>query len=593
MKKKIMDSLFIQAMKQSFNVTKNISPHLIRFDIFKNIWYSVMPLINNGVLPSLGIIMITKLNKQEDMIMWMVTFIGATAIFGVVSSTLMELENYYDTLREEKNFQEQKAFMAMKIDTLDPAQLFTGKFSELKTKFETRGWRSMAGMYKKFFMIIQTVIALTLSIGVAVVLSPWVVVFAVIPGIFSGISIALTDKKGSMIWDEGHHNRMMHSEYDKLVSSNRSVLQTIFHGSREYFKFRFIETRNGMNDNLLQIQTLQTKRRFLFIGINLICTIGAIIVICIPAMKGKMTVAMWPMAYAGYVGIRSSIGQFSFTIAKLISSFDEYKKYFAPLVDLQPLYPEGSKKVQTILPVQLDNVVFTYPNETKPTIKGISLTINKGEMIGLVGENGGGKTTLINMISSVYYPNSGSLTLGNVPVQDIKRSSIYSYLLVESTNNGLPNTTIREIVSASIVQENDDQTWESLEAVGMKKFVENLPKQLDTEIGERWKKSKLLSTGQMKRLSLASLHFKSKNPNIELIILDEPMGNIDPRVKREMYKKITNGELFPGKTVITCLHDEHFESLFPRLIRIENGMEVIKDKIFIPGVSLSFSLYDS
>lgn len=584
MKVKNMNRLFIEAMRHSIRLTKNIAPYLVWFDGIKNIWYAVMPLINNGVLPSLGIIMITKLNNQEDMGLWMTLFIGATAIFLMTTSVLTEFENYFDIQRSEKSFQESKMFIAKKIDQLDPARLFTGDFSEVKANFESKGWKSMEFLYQKNFSILQTLIALTFSIGIAIWLSPWVILLALIPGIYSGVSIVITNKKGLKIWDKGLHNRMLHSEYDGLVSNNRSVLQTIFHGSRSYFKNRFIQTRELMNENLLQRQKLQIKRRSVFIVINLICTIGAIIVICIPAIHGEMTIAKWPIAYAAYIGIRNGIAQLAFHLAGVISSMQEYQRYFVPFANLQPLYPEGTQNVSTLLPIKLDDVVFTYPNEKNSTLKGLSLTIEKGETVGLVGQNGGGKTTLINMLAGVYFPDSGRFSLGGIQIQNIKRSSLYEFLLVESTNNGLPKTTVREIVSASLDPKNDQLIWESLEMVGIKGFVEKLPKQLDTEIGERWKKSKLLSSGQMKRLSLASLHFKSRNPRIELVILDEPMNSIDPETKKLFYNAIARKELFPGKTVIVCLHDEQFEYLFPRLIRIKDGVS-LKEKVFIPNIS--------
>jgi ABC-type multidrug transport system fused ATPase/permease subunit len=583
---------FIQAIKQSFDLTKKIIPNLVWFDLVKTIWNSCSTFFASGIT-SLGIIMITRLNKNEDMFLWVLIFIASTTFFMVVNQIFSEFETVYTALKNEKLFQEQKAFFAEKIDTLDPARLFSPNFSKIKNKFENKGWKAMTGMYDKIFILIGGIITFTVSLGIAAWLSPWVIILAIVPGIYSGVSIALANKKVLKIWDDGHHDRMMFLEYDSLVSHNWSILQTIFHGSRSYFKKRFGESRLDVQNNIVEIQNVRTKRRLWFVGINTVCTVIAIAIICLSAKNGKVTIVTWPIIYAAFYAIKNAVTILGFYSAGIYVDMTEYKRYFVPFSELDPLYPEGNKKIETLFPISFENVGFTYPTnepEPSPAINNLSLTIQKGEMVGLIGHNGGGKTTLINMISGIYFPAQGNVSFSGTSIDQIKRSSLYDLILVESSHNGLPKTTVREIVSASLEQNQDEVIWEVLEVVGMKTFVEELPDRLETKIGEHWDKGRLISAGQIKRLSLGALYFKSLDPKIEMIIMDEPMANIDPETKTDLYNKITNGTLFPGKTVVVCLHDKEYEYLFPRIIKMTQGVMTEK-KINLRTNSLSFSLF--
>ncbi len=575
-KNTLTKQLVIQAVLQSFALAKRIAPKLTAFNIFESFWTASQSAISSGIT-SLGIIMLTNLGKDNS-VKWGIIFIIVVSVWLACMQLISEIGDYYDNLRAEHNFQEHKTFTQKKIEELDPSQLFDNEVSKTKILFFQKGWPSMVGLYDKSFNLLQRTIALLISGALIALLSPWVIIFVLIPGIYSIISNIQIHRKVLSIWEEGHDDRTMFEEYNDLLQNNKSALQTIFHGTREYFKGRFYDARGKIVDDLLKMQRIQTARRLTYCVISVICTAVALGFMCVSAMHGKITIITWPLAFGALFTFKASISNLGFSIANFINSLKEYEKYFVPFNELKPVYIEGSKTVNTLLPIVFDDVTFTYPNKHKSAVQNLSTMISQGEIIGLIGNNGGGKTTMINLIAGIYFPELGNVTLGGTKTSDIKRSSLLNYMLIESVYNGLPDTTIREIISASLTTDNDDLIWKALHAVGMDGFVKDLPSQLDTYIGQQWKGGIQLSTGQNKRISLASLYFKASNPSIEIVILDEPMGNIDPETKKDFYGKITAGTLFPGKTVVVCLHDEHYESFFQRIICIENG-KIVKREV--------------
>ena len=561
--------LLIQAIKESFAVTRKISPHIIKFHIFESIW-SASQNMGWSAITGLGFIVITKLNNGGSFT-WSFVFIITVAIWFIISQYIREKDYYYGNLLSEGDSNEQRMFIQKKIDGLDPARLLTNDFAKMRTLFFQKGWRSMKGFYSKIFNISEKLLGFILSLAVIAKLSPWVIIFALTPGFVSGFFNMRAHRKILDLWESGHDTRIMFDEYAGLMSNNKSVLQTVFHGTRDYFKGRFYKTRSEIVDSIFQIQKISSSNRGIVAGFDVICTAISIGFMCRSASQGAITLLTWPIAFGALFTIKGSISNLGFSLSEFFNSFKEYEKYFVPFATLQPLYPEGSKTVDTILPIIINDVTFTHPNKHRPAVENVSTTISQGEIIGLIGRNGGGKTTLINLIAGVYFPEKGNVFLGAGTTFEIKRSSILDHMLIESVYDGLPDTTLREIISASLSTENDGLIWNALRVVGMEDFVKDLPNQLDTYIGEQWNGGIQLSTGQTKRVSLAALYFKASNSNIEVIILDEPMGNIDPETKREFYTKITSGTLFPGKTIIVCLHDEQYEYMFQKLIRLQEG----------------------
>ncbi len=577
--------VFSDAMRRSFRFSRSISPNMVRFDIFKNIWFALGVIINPG-LTSLGILMISKISKGENMIPWGAYFIIALILVFIIDRAITEFTQYLNTLKSEKNFQEQKLFIQQRIDTLDPAQLFNNDFAKAKSKFIEKGWGSMTDLYDHVFLMAQGIISLALSITIVFILSPWVIVLALVPGMVSIWVYVRAHKRVLALWDSGRITRLEFNEYNDLISNNRSTLQTIFHGTRDYFRSRFLAKRDEINQDRLTINKIMRNNRITVGIIDLVCTIGAVGLICYSAYHGHVTIVAWPLIYGSLNSIKRSIGSFGFTLSTFLNSMKEYEKYFVPFAELKPMYQEGSEEAMTLLPITADMVTFLYPNGHRPAVDQLSLTIEKGEIIGLVGNNGSGKTTLINLISAVYFPATGSFKLGDKQTWQLKRESVLKHMLVELVFNGLPDTSIREIVGATLSTDHDEEIWESLRVVGLADFVRDLPLKLDTYIGEQWDGGIHLSTGQSKRLSLASLYFKSRNPDIEIIIMDEPMGNIDPETRADLYRKITMGTLFPGKTVIIALHDSHFEHLFKRIITMSQG-SIIPNRDFYEEEPLS------
>ena len=164
------------------------------------------------------------------------------------------------------------------------------------------------------------------------------------------------------------------------------------------------------------------------------------------------------------------------------------------------------------------NISFSY--ESKIILKNFSLNLKKGQTIALVGASGSGKTTVANLLNRFYDINNGELTIDGIPINKIKKSSLYGLTGMVTQDSILFNDTLRNNISLGNPNASEKEIKEAAKIANAEEFILNLEKGYETVIGESGNK---LSGGQKQRLSIARAILK--NPDI--LILDEATSALD------------------------------------------------------------------
>lgn len=202
------------------------------------------------------------------------------------------------------------------------------------------------------------------------------------------------------------------------------------------------------------------------------------------------------------------------------------------------------------------NVSFAY-EQNRPVLKKINLTIKKGEKIAFVGNSGGGKTTLVNLLPRFYKLSSGDITIDNVSINDMKLKSLRDNIAVVFQDNFLFEGTIRENIMLGRPSATEEELMQAMDCSCLKEFVSSLPKGLDTHIGER---GVLLSGGQKQRVAIARAFLK----NAPIIILDEATSALDNKSEAIVQQAIDN--LMQNRTVFVIAH---------RLSTVQNADQIV------------------
>ncbi|WP_405196550.1 ABC transporter ATP-binding protein [Virgibacillus necropolis] len=221
--------------------------------------------------------------------------------------------------------------------------------------------------------------------------------------------------------------------------------------------------------------------------------------------------------------------------------------------------------------IKLNLVTFRYPKQNAYSIKDVSLTIPIGQSVAFIGESGAGKTTLVDIILGLFQPESGSVLVDGKNLYDQK--SLWQQKIGYIPQSiYLSDDSIRGNIAFGVDsgQIEDDEVWKALDQAQLKEFVESLPDQLETSVGERGVR---LSGGQRQRIGIARALYH----NPEILFMDEATSALDTNTEREIMKAIDS--LKTEKTLIIIAHrlstiencDIVFKISNGRLVEINNG----------------------
>lgn len=203
--------------------------------------------------------------------------------------------------------------------------------------------------------------------------------------------------------------------------------------------------------------------------------------------------------------------------------------------------------------LRLDEVSFSYPDRDEPALDSVSLTIEAGRVVALVGENGSGKSTLVKLLAGLHLPDSGSLTWDGIEVREADREQVFDRVaLLTQDFERWPVTARTNISIGRPGEETLDRAAEVVAAAryaGADKVVEKLPHGYETLLARVFRGASELSGGQWQKFGLARTRFR----DARVIVVDEPTSALDPEAEIAAFESI-RGLAGPRRAVVLVTH---------------------------------------
>lgn len=194
--------------------------------------------------------------------------------------------------------------------------------------------------------------------------------------------------------------------------------------------------------------------------------------------------------------------------------------------------------------ITFENINFEYKKD-KPVLKNISFEVPKGETIALVGNSGGGKTTIVNLLPRFYKLKKGAIKIDGISINDIKLNDLREHIAIVFQDNFLFEGTIRDNILLGKLDATEAELHNAIKNSYLEDFINSLENGLDTQIGER---GVLLSGGQKQRIGIARAFLK----NAPILILDEATSALDNQAEHIVQQAINN--LMKDRTVFVIAH---------------------------------------
>jgi ATP-binding cassette, subfamily B, bacterial MsbA len=260
---------------------------------------------------------------------------------------------------------------------------------------------------------------------------------------------------------------------------------------------------------------------------------------------------------------------------KISRQHNEITKAFAAAKDVWDVLDEhehlpekpGAAKLQSLREkIKLENVSFHYQNKKKNILKNINLEIPRGEMLALVGESGGGKSTLIKLLQRLYDPTDGAVFWDETDLRDAQLMSLKKQIALVTQETVLFNDTVRYNISYGKPGATDEEIREAARVAFADEFIRELPDGYDTIVGER---GVFLSGGQRQRVAIA----RAVLIDAPVLILDEATSALDAESERLVQKALTN--LMQNRTSIVIAHRLSTVRRADKIVVMEKG-EIIE-----------------
>ncbi len=229
------------------------------------------------------------------------------------------------------------------------------------------------------------------------------------------------------------------------------------------------------------------------------------------------------------------------------------------LIDRKSLIEDtGTRKAENLQEsIRFENISFAYNSENGKTLDDINFEIRVGETVALVGPSGAGKSTIVDFLPRFLEPDTGQVTWDSVDTREYSLASIRDKIAMVDQQTVLFNGTLRDNLQCTHTELGDDVLWEALKDANLDRHIRELPKQLDTRIGEDGVQ---LSGGQRQRLAIARAILK----NASLLVLDEATSSLDTASEQAVQQALFT--LMQGRTSVVIAH---------RLSTVKDADEII------------------
>jgi ATP-binding cassette, subfamily B, bacterial len=416
----------------------------------------------------------------------------------------------------------------------------------------------------------QSGISLLALAGLLFAFRWWVAVMlfvATIPGVLMRLKYA----RQMYSWQSQHTQAERRTNYYHSLLTDGNYAQEIrLFGLGPLFMGWFRELRKKLRVEKLQISARRSLADLITQASATVAIFGALAFVAYQTVEGMITIGDMVMYYGAFQRGQGALQEIWTGLTRLYED-NLFLANFNEFLDLKPILVEPHTPAAFPSPIKtgiiLDRINFRYPTGERTVLEDINLQILPGQMVALVGENGSGKTTLIKLLSRLYDPVSGKITVDGVDLRQFSPDAIRQEVSVILQDYARYRLTARENIWLGDIRlpDHDEKIFRAARQTRADEFIQRLPRGYETVLGHEFEDQGELSQGEWQKVALARAFLRQA----QLIILDEPTSWMDARAEYEVFKSFR--EMFIDRMVLLISHRFSTVRLADYIFVMENG----------------------
>jgi len=399
----------------------------------------------------------------------------------------------------------------------------------------------------------------------------WIVAVVLVAAALPGVLVKLKFSKVNWKWQRKRTETERKAWYKHwlLISVGHAKELRLF-GLGEHFRLMYLNLRAILRKEMLGIAKRRATADFATQAVATLLIYGSLAFIAKQAFAGLITIGGMVMYFQAF---QRGLGYLKGLLGSLAGLYEGnlFLSNLFDFLDIEPsvIDPPHPKPFPPHISegIVFNHVDFNYSSSNKKVLDDISLRINPGEMLALVGENGSGKTTFVKLLCRLYDPASGSISIDGTSIKDFAVEDHRSNIGVIFQDYAKYHLTAGENIRLGDIKHSPDDSLirQAAEAAGADDVIENLPDGYETVLGRSFKGGTELSIGEWQKIALARAFIR----DTPIVILDEPTSALDSKAEHAVFIKFR--KLVLGKTSVIISHRFSTVRMADRIAVMDKG----------------------
>ncbi len=453
--------------------------------------------------------------------------------------------------------------------TLELQQFEDSEFYDKLTRARREASSRPLSLVMRSFGLVQNVIALVSFASLLWQFSPWAVAVLMLAGLPAFVAEAKFSGDAFRLfrWRSPETRMQMYLETVLAREDHAKEVKLFELGPVLLGRYRKIFEKVFREDRAL---TIRRDTWGFFLG--LIGTAAFYVAygwIALSTVRGQITLGQMTMYVLLFRQGQAAVS----AILSAIGGMYEDNLYLSTLYEFldTPVGEAGGRITQGLDDsdgVRFEHVSFTYPGSPNPAVEDVSFQLRPGESLALVGENGSGKTTLIKLLTRLYVPSAGRITLDGIDLAEWDPAVLRRRVSVIFQDFARYQFTVGENIGAGDVAHfADEARWrEAAELAMASDFVDGLPEGFETQLGKWFRDGRELSGGQWQKIALARAFMRE---DADILVMDEPTAAMDARAEAQIFEQFR--ELAKDRMVILISHRFSTVRMADQILVIQGG----------------------